>query len=90
MSNMRYSIKISMAVACAISFDDVGARSHICGDAKVERLKTGYRITGSETAITMLASALDRHDGFDLSPSTIRACNLTARKVRSMLERKIL
>lgn len=81
----NFTTLVSMAVACAINFDDTSIRAHLCGGAVVKRLKGGYKVTGTREELTQLADAMDRHDGFDLNPSTINACNNAARKLREQL-----
>lgn len=83
----KFTTLVSLAVGCAINFDDPGLRTDLCGDAIVKSLKRGWRVTGSRSDLTRLASGMNRHDGFDLSPSTIAACNNAARKIRDMLTR---
>lgn len=86
LTTLHFTTLVSMAVACAINFDDTSLRTQLCGAAVVKRLKNGYRVTGTREELALLADGMDRHDGFDLAPSTIAACNNAARKIRELLQ----
>lgn len=84
-----YTWKISSAVACAMNFDEQELRVSYVGSATVKRLRNGYRITGTLEQLKTLAFHMTREEGWDLSPSTIYACNQTAKKLREFIADKL-
>lgn len=82
----RYSFHMTMAVACAMNFDDVGLRREMgLVDAEIKQLKNGYRITTTLEELAKLAFHMTREDGWDMPSQTIRACNHAAIKLRTFI-----
>jgi hypothetical protein len=79
-----FSVKISTSVVCACSLDDPGIRGPEAWDIPDDGfvlLKSGARLRGTLTQLERWASLMERHDGFDLHPTTIAAANRAAKRI---------
>jgi hypothetical protein len=86
MSPTLHTVRITYAVAAAIQIDNLGELKARLGIKRVGKSAApNFDITGTLDDLETFAGQCERHDGFDMPPQTIHACNKTARRIKAFV-----